>query len=105
MNSKYRIKNKLEFDNMIKTSLKIKNSFFIVFYKEMKLNHSRFGIAVGKKTGNAVERNRLKRIIREILRNNLKTFKKDLDYIIIVNKECKKSNYKEMESNLLKLIN
>ena len=44
----------------------------------------RFCIMVSKKCGKAVKRNRIKRVIREILRNNRDRIKTGYDYIVRV---------------------
>lgn len=104
MKKEYRIKNKIEFDNFIKTTKLIKNSFFVIHYAQKKNINSRFGIAVGTSVGNAVVRNKLKRRTKEIIRSSLNLFKKDLDYIIIIRKSCLELNYNEMKENLIELI-
>ncbi|MBK8618655.1 MAG: ribonuclease P protein component [Anaerolineales bacterium] len=45
--------------------------------------HIRVGVIAGKTTGNAVYRNRAKRILREALRPYLKSFASGLDLILI----------------------
>jgi ribonuclease P protein component len=42
--------------------------FFTVFIRENNLGYSRIGLAVSRKTGSAVMRNRLKRLYRESLK-------------------------------------
>ena len=39
------------------------------------LNEKRFGFVASKKTGNAVKRNRIKRLFREVVRINYNKFK------------------------------
>lgn len=104
MKKEDRIKSKVEFDKFIKTTKYFKNSFFVVHYSSKKNDNNRFGIAVGTSIGNAVIRNKLKRRTREIINEIRNLFKKDLDYIIIVRKQCLELTYQEMKENLINLI-
>jgi len=104
MKKNERIKKRIEFDEIIKTTKSSKNSFFVLHFKEKKEETSRFGIAVGTKIGNAVIRNKLKRQIREIIQEEKNLFKKDLDYIIMVRKPCLDLTYKQMKEKLTQLI-
>lgn len=63
----------------------------------------RFGFSVSKKTGKAVVRNRVKRVLKEICRLNTGWFWEDCDYIIIPRKDASKKNYHELKEDLLRL--
>ena len=104
MKKRERIKNKEEFDNMIKNTNSKKNSFFVVHMNPKKEENTRFGIAVGTKVGNAVIRNKLKRQIREIVMEERFLFENELDYIIIVRKSCLDLNFEQMRKELTGLI-
>ncbi len=104
MNNKIRIKSSIEFEDIIKNGFKKSNLSFVIYYKERKKLFPRFGITLSKKFGNAVKRNRYKRILREIIRNNQKKFKNEFDYIIIMKKNCENLIYKDIENNLLSLL-
>lgn len=104
MNTKMRIKSADEFNDIIKTGTKIYSPFFIICYKEKKLDNPRFGITQAKKFGKAYKRNRYRRILREIIRTNIKVFKNEYDYIIIIMKKCDTLDFKQIEDNLLKVI-
>ena len=104
MNTKMRIKSADEFNDIIKTGPKIYSPFFIIYYKEKKLDNPRFGITQAKKFGKAYKRNRYRRILREIIRTNIKVFKNEYDYIIIIMKKCDTLDFKQIEDNLLKVI-
>ena len=77
---------------------------YIIYYKEKKLDSPRFGITQAKKFGKAYKRNRYRRILREIIRTNIKVFKNEYDYIIIIMKKCDTLDFKQIEDNLLKVI-
>ena len=70
-----------------------------------KENTARVGFMITKKIGNAVERNKIKRrfraIIKEVLNNYLK---KNYDYVIIANKKSLVMNYKELKNDVVKVI-
>ena len=104
MNTKMRIKSADEFNDIIKAGTKIYSPFFIIYYKEKKFDNPRFGITQAKKFGKAYKRNRYRRILREIIRNNIKVFKNEYDYIIIIMKKCDTLDFKQIEDNLLKVI-
>ena len=104
MNTKMRIKSADEFNDIMKTGTKIYSPFFIIYYKDKKLDNPRFGITQAKKFGKAYKRNRYRRILREIIRTNIKVFKNEYDYIIIIMKKCDTLNFKQIEDNLLKVI-
>ncbi len=104
MNTKMRIKSADEFNDIIKTGTKIYSPFFIIYYKDKKLDNPRFGITQAKKFGKAYKRNRYRRILREIIRTNIKVFKNEYDYIIIIMKKCDTLDFKQIEDNLLKVI-
>ena len=100
MKEKYRVKNKELFNDIIKTGNQTKTKYFYIYYKENDIDYPRFGIAVGKKVGKAVVRNKYKRIIRNILNENKKTFKNTRDYIIMIKKTGLDKSYEELKQDL-----
>lgn len=98
------VKEHTEFDTIIAKGKYKKNKYFVIYNKESNLPYPRFGIAVGKKIGNAVTRNKFKRQIRMIINNNKNLFKKNEDYIIIVKRSSLDLNFCELNDNLLELV-
>jgi ribonuclease P protein component len=64
----------------------------------------RLGITVTKKTGNAVKRNRIKRLIREFFRLNKSLFPDDHDVIIMAKREFPLLTYKQTCDELTELF-
>jgi ribonuclease P protein component len=61
------------------------------------LEISRFGISVNKRVGNAVMRNRVKRLLREILR--LSPLLSGWDLIVIARGPAAESDYQQLEKS------
>jgi len=59
---------------------------FIAIVLKGTAKNNRIGITISKKTGNAVRRNRIKRIIREYFRHNKEKILKPVDINIIAKK-------------------
>ena len=65
--------------------------------------NTRIGFSVSKKIGNAVERNKIKRLLREVCRLNNNKFIKGIDIIFIARLKIKGISYSKVERELLKL--
>lgn len=104
MRKLYIVKTNREFEKIINTGKIKKNRSFIIYYKDNSLPYSRFGISVGKKLGNAVYRNKYKRIIRQIVDNYKKSYNNKQDYIIILRGSAKEKNYAELNNDFVTLM-
>ena len=67
MKKQFFIKKHEEFSHIIKNGKFIKKQSFVIYYLPSEDNKVYFGIAVSKKLGNAVTRNKAKRIMRMIV--------------------------------------
>jgi ribonuclease P protein component len=67
-----------------------------------QMDISRYGISVSKRLGTAVVRNRVKRIIREILRTAV--FAPGWDFIIIARNPAADSNYQQLQESVTRLL-
>jgi ribonuclease P protein component len=104
MRKLYIVKTTRQFEDIIKTGICKKNKYFVVHQKDNNLKYDRFGISVSKKLGNAVFRNKYKRIIRSILDNYKKLYINNKDYIIILRKEAIDCDYELLNKELISLI-
>lgn len=66
------LKNPREFKAVYSSKLKAFGRYFFVAWK--KAERMRLGLTVSSKVGNAVTRNRIKRVLREMVRANKKSF-------------------------------
>ncbi len=104
MKKKYRILKNTEFQK-IKNSKKFTEGKFVVIYPiAKKLNHSRIGISVSKKIGNAVVRNKIKRQIRSIFSMNLDFDSLKNDYLVFPRASYNFKNFIKIKEEILALI-
>ncbi|MDR0679984.1 MAG: ribonuclease P protein component [Puniceicoccales bacterium] len=62
---------------------------------------SRLGVIVSKKVGNAVVRNRVRRVVREIFRKKLQKRGECYNYLVIAKRPIGQAHYEKIESELL----
>lgn len=84
----YRLRRKDSFDRVIKAASIAEGSFKVFFVKNEK-NNARLGIIASKKViPHAIDRNQLKRVIRETFRYHDAKYCK-LDMVVMVRRSCK----------------
>ena len=98
------VKSHEEFNEIINKGTKIKGKYVFIFSKEKEYPKPNFGIAVGKKLGNAVVRNKFKRQFRNIVDNNRFLFKNNHNYIIMIKREANNASYSYLENDLINTL-
>ncbi len=83
MKKKFRVKRSEQFQKIIKTGEHKANGSFVLYRTKALEDYDRIGISVGKKLGNAVERNKVKRQVRMMI-DDIFSFKDGRDVIVIV---------------------
>lgn len=99
----YSLKNQETIDLIFKEKRSVGNSYFAVYTKDHDLSHFKFTISIGKKYGNAVERNLAKRRIRHIL-SNYKDTCKNMMFVIVVKPSVNQLSFEEMKKKLEGLL-
>ncbi|KRM19528.1 MAG: ribonuclease P protein component [Coriobacteriales bacterium] len=84
MRKSYRVKKEAEFQTVFTQGKSSANRQFVIYMLEKPDQaHFRVGISVGKKIGNAVARNWVKRRIRQSLTELKPQLKQDCDFLVI----------------------
>lgn len=102
-----RLKKNKDFLNVYNKKQSFGCKTLVIYYKKNNENIFRAGFSISKKVGNAVIRNRLRRYLKETLKN-LQMFGEAYDVIFVVKKEARENNFFEINSSvkyLFKKIN
>lgn len=97
------LKNSRDFDRIIKNNKPYKYMDYIIYLEKETNDVYKFGLSVGKKIGNAVNRNKVKRQLKSII--DEKDYQNNFNCIIIVGKGIKARSFQEREKNLLVALN
>lgn len=97
------LKNSYDFDRIIKSNKPYKYKDYVIYIERKESDKYKFGFSVGKKIGNAVTRNKIKRQLKSIV--DKKDYQNNFNCIIIVGKGILDKSFIEMENNLFSLFN
>ncbi|KKI89754.1 ribonuclease P [Bacillus sp. SA1-12] len=101
MRRKYRIKKNEDFQAVFKQGKSIANRQFVIYIMQNpEEKEFRIGLSVSKKIGNAVTRNRIKRLIRQVFLEEKHKIANGKEYIIIARKPAADMGYHEVKSSL-----
>lgn len=93
------LKNSRDFDRIIKKYKPYKYKDYIIYLEIDTNDVYKFGLSVGKKIGNAVNRNKIKRQLKSIISE--KDYQNNFNCIIIVGRGINERSFIEKKENLL----
>ena len=100
---KFRLGGNEDFRAVIANRRRFCDAMLAVYVAPNGLEYSRLGVSVGKAAGNAVVRNRFKRLVREVFRLNREQLPAGFDYVAIGSKTAKGLTFENATESLLKL--
>lgn len=104
MNKYESLKNNIDFRKVYDNGKSLSNKFLVMFYIKNGLSYNRVGFSTTKKLGNAIIRNRVKRLIKEAFRLNNTDMSNGYDIIFLARIRSNTANYKDIEKSILNLL-
>ncbi|MEK4848938.1 ribonuclease P protein component [Paenibacillus sp. FSL H7-0756] len=105
MRKSLRLRNRADFSRVYRHGKSFANHQYVVYwFPRREVERFRVGISVSKKVGNAVVRNRMRRLVKEIVRHHEAEIAGNLDIVFIVRKGALSKDYAELEKSVLHVL-
>ncbi|WP_196593518.1 ribonuclease P protein component [Pectinatus sottacetonis] len=92
-----------EFQHIYKNAKSLSDRYIVMHIAySNKFNH-KIGFAAGKKLGNAVTRNHIKRILREVYRKNKQNVKENICILLVGRKAAVNADYNDINRSFCRL--
>ncbi len=82
----------------------VASNALVIYYLKNRTGKARVGITTSRKIGNAVERNRSRRVIKEGFRKVMPKIKTGYDYVLVARSKTKRLKSTDISSALLLLL-
>jgi ribonuclease P protein component len=105
MKRHYTIKKTKEIDAIFKLKKSKANQYFTIVYQEIDQPHFKYALSIGRKYGNAVMRNLMKRRLRAIVQINKDMIRNTMQFIIVVKPSSKDLEFQEIKKHVEDLFN
>jgi len=101
----YRVKKANEFQEVFHHGKSIANRQLVLYaYPKPGQDHFRVGLSVGKKMGNAVQRNQIKRYLRQALHELEPTINNELDILLIARKDICGRDFAQVKKSMIHIM-
>ncbi len=105
MQKENRLAKKADYNRVYRHGKSIANHQFVMYLlPQPRIEHFRLGISVSKKVGNAVVRNRIRRLVKEVARIHKDKINPHVDLIFIARKPAADLTFHDVEKSLLHLL-
>jgi ribonuclease P protein component len=93
-----------EFQRVYRSGLRLYGKGFALIFLANALEYNRLGISVHRKAGNAVRRNRIKRLVREVFRLYRDLFPAATDIVLTVRPGFAINSLFDMQTSVARVI-
>ncbi len=99
-----RLLKRSDFVKLNRTGKRYHATHFVVIAKRNGLDITRLGVTVGRRVGNAVVRNRTKRLLREFFRLNKLRLPRGYDLVFVARKDAGRLDCRKTREELANII-
>jgi ribonuclease P protein component len=100
-----RLRKRREFQECYASGVRVSGRFFQLFLiPRPAAGHSRLGLSVPKRVGTAVERNRLRRVFREIFRRHRAALTADYDIVVNLRSNARQAGSADLLQDYLAVM-
>jgi len=93
-----------EFRKLYSRGKSAASQYAVVYCRRNGSKENRLGVTVSTKLGRAVQRNRIRRRLKEIYRTNEQKLSAGYDVVIVARMKSKDTDYHKLESSVLALL-
>ncbi|MBU1868619.1 ribonuclease P protein component [Patescibacteria group bacterium] len=101
---KFRLTRDQEFRRLRRKGFKERSTLFWLRWLPNNLPYSRFGFIASKKVGNAVQRNRATRLVREVVRLDWERMRKGIDVVFVLSDRLAEKSFDQVEREVKKVF-
>lgn len=104
MKQRYRVRKNEHFQEIRRRGQSYSNEFLVMCALPNQLSYSRFGFSVSNRLGGAVERNLIKRRLREAIRLRMDEIVSGWDIVFIAKHSIRNASYQQMDAACARLL-
>jgi ribonuclease P protein component len=93
-----------DFKKVFELGTKFPSKFFIIYALPNELSYCRLGLSVSRKIGDAVVRNRIKRRLREIFRQQLADKPLHYDFVVVARNAAAGAEFSDLQTSIMKVF-
>ena len=99
-----RLKKRYQFNYVYKSGEHYSSEHIVLYVVSSKTKNIKIGLAVTKKVGHAVVRNRVRRQLREIIKKQIPTLKQSFNIIVVARENVTEASFEKISNEFFKLI-